>query len=1003
MAEHLVGKRRRKMSTFSVNCGDQDQEISSQGTEEQNRTFNHIDEKSWNSVDDEEEKVLCEINEDDPEPNQINLDLISLQHETDEPQFKDQAISTVELLSPGGKLESTSVVHDVRPRSTLSARKRAKRPYQHSISSSFKKDRRKISRNSIVLRSIPVLRPSPNRGIPGKFQRSNVIKSSEFLEDPPKPKLLTDEEFKERKAKIMVLHKEQSKRAERRLKEIAKQEERFRKQDEEKKRIEKLNEEIKQTMKKERKKQIEIRLQKRDRQRWKKKQEIRKIDIRSRSVMNSTPMYVKMQKMFEDQYVKPEKEKKLKRLKLIRLDRITPINHSEIKLHNKQYKEKLQKMTEEKMKKRETELSEKLPSTKPDLSNYFSRLVQEMDKKKKEEEARRQINLQRYKKIRNKYSGISLFRKLGKNFSHSPSSARMAKAGASNSESRYFQSVRLAANEIFGRKKRIGNAFLSAFDDLQHKHKKKKDEQIKQILSKIFEQSRNAKSTDEKVTLSWLMKQKTKAFTNRAALAKFKKKSTKKKLKKKKDEDSESSQKENELERVESEQNEDPLKKSHSKVKKRKNSLKLSCGSRDNLDVRDVKTSTSADNIIHKNISMHGNRLCIFGDEDRSSKSGKNEILPKRDETEMSKIKEESIPTQAPTQNHLVVFKEDTEAPKEGEKLMLHEEISLSQALQPKVVNFLKHIIGGEETPIPENQTSSKDSKPPKNKTSKSNRKKVYYRPGYDPKKATKKIKKKRSNKKIKSRQPPSSGPKKPTKRLNPMQISVEKFSDGIDHFNTNFTSSQSRNEFINNKQPNSQQTPIISEKAPVKQDSKPRRVKKNKLFLKRFRHVKKETIRDLLPPISPSVESITPEIQLPPIKNKHKRTETQDLSLKKLDEESYMTKQKTLNADLSVTSKNKIIVLNKKSSKKPSKFFQEAQKASFKSFDKKSPSCAALLEKKKIDRLELKNREQEQNLLDQEKTTTDEKYSTIAKRLTLNDNLVSEIQRKLFLAQELS
>ena len=108
-------------------------------------------------------------------------------------------------------------------------------------------------------------------------------------------------------------------------------------------------------------------------------------------------MYVKMQKMFEDQFEKPEKEKKIKRLKLIRLKRITPINHSEIKRHNKKYKEKLQKMTEEKMKKRETELSEKLPTNKPDLSNYFSRLVQEVDRKKKAEEHRKQVNLERYK------------------------------------------------------------------------------------------------------------------------------------------------------------------------------------------------------------------------------------------------------------------------------------------------------------------------------------------------------------------------------------------------------------------------------------------------------------------------------------------------------------------------------------------------------------------------------------------------------------------------------
>lgn len=61
-------------------------------------------------------------------------------------------------------------------------------------------------------------------------------------------------------------------------------------------------------------------------------------------------MYIKIQKRFEEQVEKPAIEAKKKKLKLIRLSRVTPINHSEIKKHNKRYQEKVKILTEQKAK-----------------------------------------------------------------------------------------------------------------------------------------------------------------------------------------------------------------------------------------------------------------------------------------------------------------------------------------------------------------------------------------------------------------------------------------------------------------------------------------------------------------------------------------------------------------------------------------------------------------------------------------------------------------------------
>lgn len=52
-----------------------------------------------------------------------------------------------------------------------------------------------------------------------------------------------------------------------------------------------MNEELKKTMKQEKRKQIEMRLKQRDEDRVKKKLEIKEINKRSRSVMQKTPVF----------------------------------------------------------------------------------------------------------------------------------------------------------------------------------------------------------------------------------------------------------------------------------------------------------------------------------------------------------------------------------------------------------------------------------------------------------------------------------------------------------------------------------------------------------------------------------------------------------------------------------------------------------------------------------------------------------------------------------------
>lgn len=121
---------------------------------------------------------------------------------------------------------------------------------------------------------------------------------------------------------------------------------------------------------------------------------------------------------------------------------------------------------------------------------------------------------------------------------------------------------------------------------------------------------------------------------------------------------------------------------------------------------------------------MHGNKVNIFGDDAQSTKSGQKRENSVNENPEMSKIKEESTPTQVPAQNPPELQVED---PGEEEKLVRGEEIPSSQTPQPQTFNFLKNIFGG-GIPAPEKKGAAKDSKPLKKGAAKSNRRKMYYR-----------------------------------------------------------------------------------------------------------------------------------------------------------------------------------------------------------------------------------------------------------------------------------
>lgn len=89
-----------------------------------------------------------------------------------------------------------------------------------------------------------------------------------------------------------------------------------------------------------------------------------------------------MEQKFRREVLIPEKQAQEKKLKFIRLARVNPINHTEIKRHNIAYQEKVKQLTEQKIKKREDALAKLLPSTGDGLDNYFTRLVRKLEEEK---------------------------------------------------------------------------------------------------------------------------------------------------------------------------------------------------------------------------------------------------------------------------------------------------------------------------------------------------------------------------------------------------------------------------------------------------------------------------------------------------------------------------------------------------------------------------------------------------------------------------------------------
>lgn len=160
----------------------------------------------------------------------------------------------------------------------------------------------------------------------------------------------------------------------------------------------------------------------------------------------------------------------------------------------------------------------------------------------------------------------------------------------------------------------------------------------------------------------------------------------------------------------------------------------------------------------------------------------------------------------------------------------------------------------------------------------------------------------------------------------------------------------------------------------------------------------------------------------------KFEKVGSEPTSSTKLEQGPQVQKVNTLNADLHMHKKSKIIILDKKSSQVSGKMSNKITKLLQnhpdpevpKNLDgkllamkahQKSPSMNNLLEKKSIQNFELLNRESEQIFMSQENKVNSTKLSkffrnfigVIKKRLSLNEDLMLEVQRKLSLAEELS
>ena len=134
-------------------------------------------------------------------------------------------------------------------------------------------------------------------------------------------------------------------------------------------------------------------------------------------------------------------------------------------------------MTKAKVKKRiEEESVNRSNSNTSNYTNYFSKLVEKMEEKKKEEERIKAKNRERYRMIKNKYTGISLFKSIAAKASNTDRNNGKAPHSA-NPRMSETQSPGLSS--LFGRKQRLGNAFLTAFEGLQVNHRKKKDDNMR--------------------------------------------------------------------------------------------------------------------------------------------------------------------------------------------------------------------------------------------------------------------------------------------------------------------------------------------------------------------------------------------------------------------------------------------------------------------------------------------------------------------------------------------
>lgn len=127
---------------------------------------------------------------------------------------------------------------------------------------------------------------------------------------------------------------------------------------------------------------------------------------RSQEIQKSKPLYLQLEEKFNREFVLPEIESQKKKLEEIKQSRITPIDHTDLEKHRKQYEEQVKQLTQQKMELRKQAASEHNFDPKK-YQNHFTKLVKRKEREKQRKEEERQRAKMRYLKARKNISDIN--------------------------------------------------------------------------------------------------------------------------------------------------------------------------------------------------------------------------------------------------------------------------------------------------------------------------------------------------------------------------------------------------------------------------------------------------------------------------------------------------------------------------------------------------------------------------------------------------------------------